>query len=42
MYIAYIEEINGFQIVTGVDRKGIEPFETEKIIKSLWKNLKDI
>lgn len=35
MYIAYIEEIDGFQIVTGVDKKGIEPFETEKIVLPL-------
>ena len=32
MYIAYIEEIDGLTIITGVDKKGIEPIETDKIV----------
>lgn len=35
MYIAYIKEIDGFQIITGVDIKGIDPVETDKIILPL-------
>lgn len=35
MYIGYVQEIDGLTIITGVDKKGIEPIETEKIIQPL-------
>lgn len=35
MYIAYIQMIDGLQIVTGVDKKQIDQEETKKIVKDL-------
>jgi len=42
MYIAYIEEVDGLKIITGVDIKGIEPIETEKIIFPLLEQSDEI
>lgn len=33
MYTANILEIDGLSVITGTDKKGIDPFETEKAIK---------